>query len=152
MKQILAGIKQRLISRLPYIRPSDIYVTGDLDSLTPSCMLPAIAIKDGKTERKALAGGMMEYTIHVTLCLWGQVFDEEASLIGSNSIKGLLEIEQDIDAALDEHLLGIEGVIAALPDASRDESRPYTDGKRDMQRMLIPYTYTQRKPRPSQGG
>lgn len=152
MKQVLDGIKQRLIERLRYIRPSDIYVTGDIESLKPSCMLPAIAIKDGKTERQALAGGMMEYHHHITLCLWTPVFDEEAAILGTGSAKGLLDIEADIDAALDEHLLGIEGVIAALPDAARDESRPVTDGKRDMQRKLIPYTYTQRKPRPSQGG
>lgn len=149
MKQVLDGIKRRLIERLRSIRPSDIYVTGDIDSLKPSCMLPAIAIKDGKTERKALAGGMMEYTRRVTLCLWVPVFEEEQAITGA---QGLLDIEADIDAALDEHLLGIEGVIAALPDAVRDESRPITDGKRDMQRKLIPYTYTQRKPRPSQGG
>lgn len=149
MKGLLLAIQTQLQQDLSYIRDSDIYITGDMDSLPSSARLPAVALKDGNISRKELAGQMMEVGLNVSLVIWVEVFKEDAALIGDTTRKGILDIAEELHAALDENLLGIEGIIEAFS-PSELASEPFNDGNRDLQRKQIVYQYIKETARPSQ--
>ncbi len=149
MIDLLPGIQTVLQARLTYVRSGDIILTGFADLPPDDCMLPAVGIKDGEARHEELAGGMIRYYKRVRIIIWAGVLKERESLIGNASATGILEIENDINTALDENTLGDATIKSALLVSPVPESTPVTDGKRDLQRKELAYEYVQETTRPS---
>lgn len=150
MIETIPKVQQWLRNRLKGVmRESDVYITGDLDVLPGDVMLPALGIKDGTVKHKELAGGMIEYVLQVQLMLWTEVFKEQEALIGSGNRKGVLEIERDIDVALDEYKYGDSTIVSAVKFSPSPESQPGNNGDKAFQRKKITYEITRQTTRPS---
>lgn len=147
----LALIQQALRSRLGYMRDADIYLADDLTVLPADVMLPCIGIKDGPVSMSELAGGVMEYRLQVELMINVPVFRPQPQevLMGGRGRKGVLEIERDMDEALDENRLGDSAIISAVKASPAQPSEPATDGQADIQRKRITYEYVKQTLRPS---
>ncbi len=149
MKETLLGIQAQLQTSLSYMRKGDIFLTGYTELPPADAMLPAIGITDGQVIKIDLAGGMIRYIMQAHIIIWTGVLNEREVLTGNSSTKGILDIEFDINVALDENKLGIAEMKSALPVSPVAKSTPVTDGKRDMQRKEFIYEYTKETARPS---
>lgn len=142
-------IEQALRTGLTGIRPADIFLTGDLNSLPPETMLPALGIKDGPVKHEELAGGMLRTVFQVQLRIWVEVFNERDALVSAASHQGILDLEAALDAVLDENTLGDAAIQSAVKVSPTPESLPVTDGRRDMQAKRLAYEYVKETERPS---
>ncbi len=149
MIDLLPGIQTVLREAITYIRQGDIFLTGFTELPPDDVMLPAIGIKDGDVIKQDLAAGMVRYTMQVWVIIWTQVLKEQLTLIGGGGAKGILEIENDVNIALDENLLGDETIQSADPVSPAPESKPVTDGNRNMQRKDLKFVYVKETARPS---
>lgn len=150
MIETLPLVQQWLQRRLSgTMRAGDIFLTGDLDEMPSDVMLPALGIKDGQVKHRELAGGMIEYTLQVQLMIWIEVFKEQEALIGRAGKKGILEIEHDIDIALDEYKFESAEITSSVKVTPSPESQPANDGTRTYQRKKITYEIIKQTTRPS---
>lgn len=103
MKDLVTAIQTRLRAELAYMRDADIYITPDLDLIPSAAGRPCIGIKDGRIAKRELAGDVIEYDMPVSIVTYQRIMQNEASVIGdaSGTYRGVLEIDADIDAALD---------------------------------------------------
>jgi len=151
MKALLTAVKAELQSRLKYnIRKDDVFITPHVDYIPAAAKMPCIGIKDGRVLRKELAGGEMEYTLHIRIAVFVQNHKGiEYVILGDDPSNrdGVLDIEEDIHEILDENLLGI----ARMEDAFCTESAESDMVGRDkdlLQQKIITYEYLQKGDRP----
>ncbi len=149
MKALLTAIQTQLQTDLTYIRDSDIYIAPHENYIPSQVRPPCVGIKDGRIDRKELASGMLEVTLNVTIVIMVQLAKDEASIMGdtATSKKGVLEISDDIQEALDENLLDIDGMQEAYS-PSEEGSVLFGDEKEALQRKLITYQYIREGLRP----
>jgi hypothetical protein len=110
MKNLMRAIQLRLQEQLPYLQ-----WVGILESeqeLPATIALPALGIKDGGLVSQSLPGKKDAETITMFFVAYQQVLDAEvgASIMGSeenlgNAGRGLLDIADDIKAALNDDFL-----------------------------------------------
>jgi len=149
MIDALTRTRETLRESLSCARSSDIIISGYVDVPPAEVMLPAVLIKDGGQVREELAGGMIRYTNQVKISIFIQVVKEELALVGGSGVKGILEVEEDIDRILDENTMGSIEITEVVKLPQVTESRPVNDGKRDMQRKDIVYRVVRETTRPS---
>lgn len=153
MKALLTAIKTQLQTDLSYVRTSDVFITEDENLIPAAVKFPAVGIKDGPVVRTEMIGGMMEYRMAVKIVALVQLTKPEAAIMGDTSTgkKGILDMEKDIHESLDENLLSIEGMTAAVAAANQGESEVFGDEVEVMQRKVIVYEYVKETERPSIG-
>ena len=142
MRELLLAIQTQLRTDLTYIRDKDIYIAPHINYIPASARPPCIGIKDGKVTREELASSMWTVTLPVTLSVFVQLAKDEANIIGdaSSEQKGVLEITEDILESLDENLLDIVGMEAAVS-LEDNESEIFGDDKESLQRKIITFEY-----------
>lgn len=143
MKDLLLAIQAELRRELTYIRDGDIFITPHLNYIPHVFKNAFVGIKDGRVTREELSGSMWRVTMRVKIASYVQLQKEEASIVGdeASGIKGVLEIPDDINAALDENLLGIDGMIEAYCSPVEEESETFGDEKEGLQRKIISVEY-----------
>lgn len=142
MRTLLAAIQTQLRSDLTYVRDQDVYITPHPNYVPRGVQPPFIGLKDGPVARRELAGGWIEVTRQVLVVVYTALAKEEASVMGDAAAgqKGVLEIEEDVHASLDENLLSIDGMQSAWsPSAAASEM--FGDAQRSLQRKIITYEY-----------
>jgi len=151
VKALLTAIKSQLQADLGYVRASDVFITEDEDLFPDAIKFPAIGIKDGPVVRIEMIGGMIEYLMTVKIVALVQLTKPEAAIMGDSATgrKGILDMEKDIHASLDENLLSITGMTAAVAAANQSESEMFGDEVEVMQRKVIAYEYVKETERPS---
>lgn len=151
MKELLSAIKTQLQTDITYVRGSDIFITEDENLIPEAVKFPAVGIKDGPVVRIEMIGGMMEYRMTVKIVALVQLTKPEAAIMGDTSTgrKGILDMEADIHTSLDENLLSITGMIAAVALANQGESEVFGDEVEVIQRKVIGYEYVKETERPS---
>ena len=151
MKELLSAIKSQLQTDLSYVRDSDVFITEDENLIPSAVKFPAVGIKDGPVQRIEMIGGMMEYRMTVKIVALVQLTKSEAAIMGDTSTgkKGILDMEADIHESLDENLLSITGMTAAVAAANQPESEVFGDEVEVIQRKVIAYEYVKETLRPS---
>lgn len=149
MKALLTAIQTQLRTDLTYIRDSDIYIAPHENYIPGQVRPPCVGIKDGAIVRKELVSSMLEVTLNVTIIIMVQLAKDEASIMGdtASSKKGVLDIAEDVHAALDENFLDITGMQEAYSPAE-EGSVMFGDEKEALQRKLITYQYIREGLRP----
>jgi len=149
MRELLAAVKTQLQTGLDYVRDRDVNVVPSEGFIPAGVRFPCVGLKDGGLTRTELAGGMWEVVLTVKLVVYVQLLKEEASIMGDSAAgrKGVLEIAEDIHAALDENLLGINGMIEAFS-PNEGESELFGDDSELLQRKVITYQYVKQEDRP----
>lgn len=149
MKELLTKLKAALQQGISYVRPQDVYITADLNLIPNGVMAPAFGLKDGPIRRSEKAGGMWEVVMTVQVGLFAKVLKPEASVMGdpASGQKGVLDLQKDLHALLDENLLGIIGMQAAF---SPSEAGSETVGNESemFQRKIVSYEFTKEEERP----
>lgn len=142
MKELLNAIKAQLQTDLTYIRDGDIYITPHENYIPNHVRPPCVGIKDGPVVKEHLMGGCARYSMSVSIVAFVQLAKDEASIIGdsSTSKKGVLDISDDIETSLDDNLLSITGMQAALCSGSA-ESELFGDERETLQRKIITCNY-----------
>ena len=150
MKELLTAIKTQLQTDLTYVRDKDIFVTEDENLIPDAVKFPAVGIKDGPVERRELAGSMMEYVMGVKVIVYVQLTKPEAAVMGDTATgkKGVLDMEGDVHASLDENLLSITGMQSATAAPLSPESELFGDEEEVIQRKVITYQYVKEEARP----
>jgi hypothetical protein len=153
MKALLTAIKTQLQADLGYVRAPDVFITEDENLIPDAVRFPAVGIKDGPVVRIEMIGSMMEYRMAVKIVALVQLTKPEAAIMGDTSTgkKGILDMEKDIHESLDENLLSIEGMTAAVAAANQVESEVFGDEVEVIQRKVITYEYVKETERPSIG-
>lgn len=134
MKTLLTNCKTRLREQIAYIRSNDIYITEDIRLIRNSGNYPAIGLKDGGVTFDAAAGDQDGDTLQVTAAAYVSLQQQEAMLIGAAGQKGVLDIAEDIIAALKDHTFA--GVYDTALPLSQGESEILVDEGRAI--MLVP--------------
>lgn len=149
MKELLLAIQTQLRTDLTYIRDRDIYIAPHINYIPASVRPPCVGIKDGKPTRVEGAASTWEVTLPVIIAVYVQLAKEEANIIGdaSTNKKGVLEIAEDVMSSLDENLLSITGMEAAIC-LEDNESELFGDEKESMQRKILPFQYIKTETRP----
>jgi len=150
LKELLTAIQTQLRTEKTYIRDSDIYITPHENYIPSQVRPPCVGIKDGAIARRELAGGMMEYTLNVTIIVFVQLHKSAAAIMGDAAAgkKGVLEIADDIHASLDENLLGITGMLEAVSDPVEAGSELFGNEEDGLQRKVIKFQYVKEEERP----
>ena len=150
MKALLTAIQTQLRTSLTYIRDSDIYITPHENYIPGQVRPPCVGIKDGVIDRRELAGGMMEYILNVAIVIMVQLSKDDANIVGDTAAgkKGVLQIADDVHAALDENLLNITGMQEAVSNPTEAGSELFGDEKEALQRKVINYQYVKEETRP----
>ena len=105
MRELLAEIQSVLREGLPYIRAGDIFISIDTEFFPNEVKFPCIGIKDGIIERSEAASNMLEKTFSINISLFSHLPKKVATaLIGDATNKGILDIEEDVHALLDDHV------------------------------------------------
>lgn len=109
MKALLTAAKTALQTALTYVRNGDVYVTEDLRMIRNYGGYPAVAIKDGGTVFVAESADQRGDTLTLQAAGYVKLHKPEASIMGDDSAseKGLLDIANDIIAALDTSFTGL---------------------------------------------
>jgi len=122
MKTLIQAIQTDLknASGLSYVSDTNIFVTPDEDMIPMTATFPAIGLKDGAIamERQAGAAGgkhLWEVTYQVHVIIYVDLTAGETPVVGqtSPSIKGTLDINDDVRTVLHEDYQSITGVIDA---------------------------------------
>jgi len=142
MKALLTAIKAQLQTTLTYIRDRDIYITPHENFVPNAVRPPCVGIKDGAITRDPLMGGCVESKLSVSIIVFVQLQKDEASIMGdtATSKKGVLDIADDIETALNNNLLSITGLQHAYCDASA-ASELFGDERESLQRKIITCNY-----------
>lgn len=148
MKTLLSAIKAQLQTSITYVRDADVFVTENENIIPNGVSFPAIAIKDGPVLITELAGGLMDQTLRVRIIPMVQLYKPEAAVMGDAGRKGVLDMADDIMAALDENLLTIDGMAAAYPDADQPESELFGDDTTAIVRKIVNFVYEHEGERP----
>jgi len=151
VKALLTAIKTQLQADLGYVRASDVFITEHENLIPDAVKFPAVGIKDGPVVRIEMIGGMMEYRMTVKIVALVQLTKPEAAIMGDSVTgrKGILDMEADVHESLDENLLSITGMTAAVAAANQSESEMFGDEVEVIQRKIIAYEYTKETERPS---
>jgi hypothetical protein len=150
MRELIQAIQTHLQNGLGYVREADVFVTPHVDFLPDAAKFPAVGIKDGAIQRRELAGGVLEFTLDVTVIPWVQLRKSaDASIMGDpvNDQKGVLEMAEDVHALLDENLLGLDGMIEAFC-PTESESELFMEESGGLQKKNITYRYVREVERP----
>jgi hypothetical protein len=147
MKLLLNAVKTHLQNNLSYIRESDIYISPHTDYIPDAVKLPCIGIKDGDVERDELFSGCLAERMLVKICVFIRLErSREASIIGDDSNKGLLDIEADIHALLDNNELGLDGMIHSFCRKSGESSLLLLENSA-VQHKILEYEYQRERQR-----
>jgi hypothetical protein len=107
MRELLADIRSLLREGLPYIRSGDIFISIDTEFFPNDVKFPCIGIKDGTIEREAAISGMLRRVMFVDISLFVNLPKKvDAALVGDSTNKGILDMEEDVHALLDDHGFG----------------------------------------------
>lgn len=149
MKDLMNAIRDELREELSaYIRPGDIFIAPHADYVPSDVMFPAIGIKDGAIVRNELIGECMEYTMEVLVIPWVLLQKPEASIMGDGERKkGVLDVADDIHAALNDNFLGIDDIQEAFSPSERP-SEPMGSDNKLLQKKEILYRYIKQGDRP----
>jgi hypothetical protein len=116
MKDIIAAIKSTLqgSSSLVYVSDSNIMIEPSNNYLPIHGTFPAITIKDGEIKRKRdwtgqSSGFLTEEKVYINL--WQLLLEDDKSIVGSGSTKGVLDLQADIDSILHVNLLGLSCIL-----------------------------------------
>ncbi len=142
MKELLTAIKVQLQTDLTYIRDGDIYITPHENYIPNHVRPPCVGIKDGDIERDEGMGGCVGSKMIITLIPYVQLAKDEASIMGDSPAgkKGVLDIAEDIETALNGNLLGITGLQGAFCRSSQG-SELFGDENDSVQRKIITCKY-----------
>jgi len=128
MKDLLNAIKSQLQNDLTYVRDSDVFVTEDEVAIPEQVKFPAIGLKDGSVVWTITSRGPLKtQTLSVRVIAYVSILRPEASIMGDNQQKGVLDIIDDIKAALDENTL--DGTVNNAEVVSEAESELVIDEK-----------------------
>jgi len=134
MKTLLPAIRSVIQGVMP--RPSDCYITPNVNYMPTGTRQPCIGIKDAGISREELAGEMVEITATVELVGFVQMSEDGfTALCGNGGVFQLLDTATD---ALINNLLG-------LPDVQRVEigqDSPSTLSTTDTNQFLVMMTRT----------
>lgn len=112
-RDIIAAIQTELRANLESVTSEkSIFASPSETFILPGADLPAIGLKDGPVTREDLAGDMIAYDIVVHVCLFVELFREEAVLLDdpASDSPGILTLADSVDEILDENTLGITDV------------------------------------------
>jgi len=142
MKELLAAIKAKLQADLTYIRDRDIFITPHENYIPHHVRPPCVGIKDGDIDGSDGMSECEEARMVVTVIPYVQLAKDEAAIMGDPSAgrKGILDIDADIKASLDNNLLDIEGMQGASCKSSK-ASELFGDEQETLQRKLIRCEY-----------
>lgn len=107
MKATLTAIKAALqgAASLDYFRDDDIFITPDADYVPRQVKMPCIGIKDGAI-RYDLDYGADVKQMDVEIAVFAEILrNEQSSIIGDGTRKGILEIADDVIGVLNDNLL-----------------------------------------------
>ena len=144
MKTLLKNAQQSLRDKFGYIRSVDIFITPHENFIPRGTQFPAIGIKDGGIDRTRLMGGEQEDQIlTITYIPYVRFFSSDQVIIGTDVEKGLLDVVEELHAALKGNFLGDPGVEDIF---SKTEKPSENFGKEGdgLQRKLVPYQYERR--------
>jgi hypothetical protein len=142
MKDILENVQDALQAGLEYIRASDIYIADHEGIIPDHVRFPCIGIKDGAIKRGELTGSYLEENLTVKVAIYQRLVRDGAGVIGDGADKGVLEIEQDVHAILDEHLFDEDMGIESAFCRQSGESQTFGDDTEFIQRKILLYEYT----------
>lgn len=146
MDTLLAAIKKQLQDDddLSYIRDSDIYITPDTLYIPAGKALPCIGIKDGDITREELISDVWQVKLSVSISVYVEILRDEATIIGDEATekKGILQIVSDINTSLDQNLLDITGMQAAVS-PSETASGVFEKDNRLLSMKTINFEYVQ---------
>jgi hypothetical protein len=102
------------------VADADIFITPDEYIVPMTCAFPAIGLKDGpisKEKEASSAGTTLAWDVryHVSVIIYVDMTAGETPIVGQTtpSIKGILDIAQDINTILHENYLSISGILDA---------------------------------------
>lgn len=147
MKELLTYVKARLISQLDYIRDDDVYITPDIDLVPQSCKRPCVGITDGNIAHRELMSDVIESDMAVTVVVYVGIQKPEGALMGdtATSAKGVLDIIDDVNAALDEYMPTSAYIYAFA--GSETASETVSDGQTAMTRKTITFLFQKQEDR-----
>jgi len=142
MKELLEAVQAELQTELDYVRDRDVFVTEDENIVPAKAKFPAIGIKDGRVTRRKLPGSSLIITLTVRIIVWVQLTKDQATILGDAGTgkKGVLDIAEDIDTALDANLLSISGMQEVFS-PEEAESELVGDEEDALQRKTVDYEY-----------
>lgn len=121
MKTLINAVKTDLVNAaaLSYVADANIFITPDEDLLPATVTFPAIGLKEGPIDRtmESVSGSghlwRILYRIHVVIYV--DMTAGETPVVGqaSPTIKGILDMNADIQGVLHEDYQAITGVIDA---------------------------------------
>lgn len=149
MKALLLAVQDRLQSQVDYVRAADIYITPNLDIIPTAAGRPCIGIHDGPVTREELAGDVIASSMIVDLVIYVRILKNEASVVGdaATSAKGVLDIEADIDAALDSWLPASTYIRGGWKGGPTDGSEIVADGTQAASRKVLRYRFEKQEDR-----
>jgi len=140
MKDLLNAIKSQLQNELTYVRDSDVFVAEDENLISGQVKFPAIGLKDGSVAWSITSQGPLKtQTLSVRVIAYVSILRPEASIMGDNQQKGVLDIIDDIRAALDENTLN--GTVNNAEVVSEAESELIGDEEDAIQKKSITFRY-----------
>ncbi|MBU2551934.1 MAG: hypothetical protein KKB20_26225 [Proteobacteria bacterium] len=149
MRELLLAIESEIESSLAYIRDEDVFISPHATWLPESVQHPCLAIKDGAIERTELTGGMWQETMTVILTVYVSFTgDGRVPVVGDVSVKGVLEIAEDVHEALDENLLSLTGMTSAFSPSEKGAEVVWDGRGGGMEKKEITYQYVREVDRP----
>jgi hypothetical protein len=142
MDAILSAIKTALQSSVTLVADADIFITPHLDYIPNGKAFPCIGIKDGAIQNIELMGECNDRHGTVLIAPWVEMSNDEASIVGSVAVTGLIDISDQIESALNHNLLSVSGVQTVFCDSSAP-SELMGDERQYLQRKIITVTYEQ---------
>ncbi len=97
MKDLIVAVKAQLQAQIAYLK--DVPIVPDVNALYDTTPFPCVALKDGP-EEPDLFGGGDGYTCTVFVIPYVEVKSIGAMIVGKSGLPGVLDIEEDVKAAL----------------------------------------------------
>ena len=113
MRQMLLDVQARLRSQITYVEDAAIHILIHPDMLPRHTQLPAIGIKDGvvnyeysdQGRRRRVISLLVQINAYVTI---PRSDSTDSPILGSGTLKGVLEIVDNINTALTNWKLGTD--------------------------------------------
>lgn len=141
MKALLTAIVGALADGQAEIEASNISIVPNIAYVPSAAKTPAACVKDGKVTRVRKAGGVVEITSIVLIAVWVQNIDQtDASVMGTTTEKGVLDLADTVRGVLENNLLGIDGMQDATCIADR-ESAMMGVSTTTLQRKIVEFQY-----------
>ena len=145
MKDILQAIQSTLQGSptLSYVGDSVIVVEIQNDTVPAHGAFPMITLNDGGAEREREWVGNSSGFLSkekVLINLWQVLLEDDKSLVGSGSTKGVLDLEADVNTILHCNTLSLASVLDAYCEES-GESQMVVLGDLAVVRKTLNYTY-----------